>query len=58
MAIADDIAKQISIWCNSNGIKEYSRQIIREDFIDADAIEALANEIEEKLKMKGITIVA
>lgn len=57
MAIADEIAEQISVWCNSNGIKEYSREIIREDFIDADTKEALANEIEEKLKMKGITIV-
>ena len=57
MSVADDITEQISTWCDSNGIREYSREIIREDFVDADAKEALANEIEEKLKAKGITIV-
>ena len=57
MSVANDIAEQIVVWCNSNGIKEYSREIIREDFIDADTKEALANEIEEKLKGKGISIV-
>ena len=57
MSIADDIAEQISIWCDSNGVKEYSQEIIREDYIDDDVKEALANEIEEKLKEKGITCV-
>ena len=57
MSVTDDIVEQIVVWCNSNGIKEYSREIIREDFVDVDAKEALADEIEEKLKAKGITIV-
>ena len=55
MSVTDQIVDDIVRLCKKEGTKTISRIIVREDYIEGYAAE-FVDEIEEKLKAKGITI--
>lgn len=55
MSVTDTIVEDIVKMCEQEQVKEFSRIVIREDYIEGFA-DMLADEIVEKLKAKGITV--
>jgi len=55
--IVEEIVEEIVTWCKQNKQQSYSREVLVEDCIRTSYASALINEIEAKLKAKGITIV-
>lgn len=55
MAVTDDIVEEIARLCEESGMKEFSLEIIREDYLTGYAVEFM-NEIKVKLKAKGIEV--
>ena len=55
MSVTDDIIEEIVQWCSEHSQKEYSRDLIREDWV-WEAYDKIVDEVAEKLKAKGIAI--
>ena len=55
MSVTDDIVKSIVELCEERNEKQFSHEIIVEDYLLSYEDE-LAEEIEEKLKAKGIEV--
>lgn len=55
MSVIDAIVNEIVAWCKKHEHKEFSREVIREDYIEGWTKE-LIDEIVRKLKAKGITV--
>ena len=57
MSVTDDIVEEIVEICTQAGnVKEFSREVIYDYIKEETTMTSLANEIEEKLKMKGIKV--
>lgn len=57
MSVTDDIAKEIAELCRKEfHTKEFSREIIYDYVAEETTMTNLADEVEEKLKAKGITV--
>jgi len=55
VSVTDDIIEEIVQWCSEHSQKEYSRDLIREDWV-WEAYDKIVDEVAEKLKAKGIAI--
>lgn len=55
MSVTDDIVEEIIRLGKEDGISIFSREIIKEDICEG-YVGKIANEIEEKLKAKGIMV--
>ena len=55
MSVTDDITEEIANWCKRYGLVVYSREIIADYITEETSMTSLVDEIEEKLKKKGIT---
>jgi len=55
LSVTDDIVEEIMRLGKEDGITVFSREIIREDICEG-YVDQIADEIEEKLKKKGITV--
>ena len=57
MSVTDDIVEDIVGWCEKHECKEYSREVIWFDYIrEETTMTSLVDEIEKKLKVKGIEV--
>lgn len=55
MSVTDDIVEEIVNWCKSEGETVFSREIIKDDFLENYATK-LTDEIIAKLEPKGISV--
>jgi len=58
MSVTDNIAEEIAVYCKLYKLTTYSREVVYDYIKEETAMTSLADEIEEKLKVKGITIVS
>ena len=56
MSVTDDITDEIVAWCKRRRFTAYSREVIYDYIKEETTMTSLADEIEEKLKVKGITV--
>ena len=54
-SITDDIAEEIVVWCKAEGITVFSREIIKDDFLE-NFEDKLTDEVIAKLELKGISV--
>ena len=56
MSVTDDIAEEIVAYCKQYKLKTHSREVIYDYIKEETTMTSLADEIERKLKEKGISI--
>ena len=56
MSVTDDIADEIASWCKKRRFTAYSREVIGDYITEETTMTSLVDEIEEKLKKKGIAV--
>jgi len=57
MSVTDDIVEEIVAGCKTYKLTVYSREVMYDYLTESTCLTSLADEIEEKLKVKGIKCV-
>ena len=56
MSVTDDIAEEIRVLCYQESRDDFSREVIYDYIKEETTMTSLADEIERKLKEKGISV--